>query len=148
MVKVLVIPVEGPFEVKEVPDDLDAWDALVGGSLCYVSLTGSLTKGIHGYVDDDGDRKYPLNPRATAMFNQFNPGVHDPIYGTMVVAGTDGDKEADFPSALLDLLPIPLFVPVWDCGAGGPHLVCPGCRRLLPDPRLEAPGVICQGVAR
>lgn len=99
-VKVLVVPVDGPPRVEDVPAAegmLEALQKLVGGYIEPVRLGD----GAIMLVNEDGLRLgLPFNPRVGAMLEHFELRAH-PIVGTVVVVGTSGSSFIGAPARFL-----------------------------------------------
>jgi hypothetical protein len=106
--RVLIIPVEGPIEDRQIDGQLDDLQALVGGYIEAVALPDFITGADQAtaYVNEEGklDGLAP-NFRATDF---MVPGVGlmwgDYIAGPMVLAGFDpetGEHTADIPPAVV-----------------------------------------------
>jgi hypothetical protein len=93
-----IIPPEGEIRVEDIDASLDGLQAIVGGDIESVALTGTdLTAYIHGEGKYEGLAR---NPRATAIAHLF-PG--DFIAGTMIVLGPVDDEGNDTPLNPSDL---------------------------------------------
>lgn len=106
-VKVLVIPPEGPVEVRAIADTLEALQGLVGGHIEAAPLPPFIEGQTRGtaYVNEDGkhDPECAPNGRATDF---MVPGVGlfwgDYVAGTLIVLGFDprtGEHLPDPPEA-------------------------------------------------
>lgn len=103
MIKVLVIPVEGPARVEEIAGDLASLRAAIGdGWLEHVCLDAD--KGTHLYVDEEGKLKgQPVNWLATTLWRDHQGIGADVLCGTAVVlGGTPDGEEADCPQDIID----------------------------------------------
>lgn len=95
-VRVVVVPVEGPARVEEIPDSLEAMQAIVGG---YVELV-RLENGLELWVNEEGLlEELPPNRYASYL-------ARHPIVGPAFVSRStpDGDLANLKPSDVADLV--------------------------------------------
>lgn len=107
-VTALVIPVEGPLEMIELPtgttNRLAQLQEIVEGCIQSLPLPPFLNRE-HGaaYINEDGKGRLPFNPRATDF---FVPGIGlffgDYIAGPLVLVGTglEGETTSASPEAI------------------------------------------------
>lgn len=106
-VKVLIIPPDGPGEVRELPQDIRTLQGVVGG---YIEAVKTMW-------DDDGNaqailwcneegklQNLPVNRRATALWYSLNRGpTGDTLCGTVIVSGP-ADANGDITPVLGELV--------------------------------------------
>lgn len=100
-IKVLVVPVEGEAEVREINPDLESLQAIVGGYLEAVQLSSC-----HLYCDEEGKLKAkPINRKATVLARTLGwPRSRDVLVGDVVFLADDGSgDEADVPAIVLEV---------------------------------------------
>lgn len=88
-IKVLYKPVGKPFEVREIPNTLEAMQELVGGYIETVTICTDLVL----ICNEDG-RALGLKP---------NPYIGHEFVGDWFLCGVDGEKFTDIPAGFLSL---------------------------------------------
>lgn len=96
--KALIIPAEGPEELREIDTDLATLQGLVGGLIEPVPVA----PGVHLWVNEEGTPLgLPFNLEASRISGRF-------LRGTVVMLGQDDDgNDADLPEAWAVALPGP-----------------------------------------
>lgn len=100
-IKAIILPVKGSPRLEEVTDELETYQELVGGYIETITLECE-GKSFVMIVNEEGafDKDFPVNNQASNVYSLLTDSL-DPIFGTAVCVGIDGDEFADFPNGIL-----------------------------------------------
>lgn len=100
-IKAIILPAKGSPRLEEITDELKTYQELVGGNIETITLESEGNPFVM-IVNEEGtfDERSPFNSQASNVYSLLTDSL-DPIFGTAVCVGVDGDEFADFPNGIL-----------------------------------------------